>query len=131
MQNEPTNNQEPNTNPNTNTNPSTEGEKDRNPYILACLGALSHLSPFFRVGDHLRQSLAEALDTITNTIYNAQGALYNIISYRESMRQYYSDGLSYKDVKKIKITKDQLFPLFRDSSTGLVPPTSLAHISID
>ena len=72
----------------------------------------------------MTQYLAEALDTITNTIAEAQGALYNIISYRESMRQYYFDGLSYKDIKNLKITKDQLFSLFRDPSTELVPPTS-------
>ena len=79
----------------------------------------------------MRESLVDALDTITNTISNAQGALYNISLYRESMRQYYSDGLSYKDIKNLKITKDQLFSLFWDPSTGLVPPTSRVHISID
>ena len=98
MQNEPTNNQEP--------NPKMEGEQDRDSKILARLGALRRISSLFRGGDHLRQSLAEALDTITNKISNSQGDLYNIISYRESMRQYYSDGLSYKDIKKLKITKD-------------------------
>ena len=127
MQNEPNRN----TNPNMDTNPNTEGEQDHNSQILACLGALRRLSSSFRGGDHLRQSLAEALDTITNTIANAQGDLYNISSYRESTRQYYFDGLSYKDIKKLKITKDQLFSLFRDPSTGLVPPTNRADISID
>ena len=129
MENEPTNNQEPN--PNTNPNPNPEGEEDRNSQILVCLGALKFLSSSFRGGDHLRQSLVEALDTIPNTISNAQGALYNIITYRESRRQYYSDGLSYKDIKNLKITKDQLFSLFWDPSTGLVPPTNRAHIFID
>ena len=123
MWNEPTNNQEP--------NPNTEGEQDRNSDILVCLGALRNFGSLFRGGNHLRQSLAEALDTITNTISNVQGALYNISSYRESMRKYYFDGLSYKDINKLKITKDQLFSLFRDPRTGLVPPTSQAHISID
>ena len=80
-------------------------------------------------GCHLRNSLADALDTITNTISDAQGALYNITSYRESRRQYYSDGLTHKDIKALKITKDQLFSLFQDPSTGLVPPTSRPHIS--
>ena len=65
MQNEPTNNQEP--------NPNTKGEQYQNSEILACLGALRRLSLSFRGGDHLRQSLAEALDTITNIISNAQG----------------------------------------------------------
>ena len=57
VQNEP--------NPNTDMNPNTEGEQDRNSQILARLGALRRLSSSFRGGDHLRQSLAEALDTIT------------------------------------------------------------------
>ena len=43
----------------------------------------------------------------------------------------YFDGLSYKDIKNLKITKDQLFSLFQDPSTGLVPPINRAHISID
>jgi len=92
---------------------------------------LRRLSALFRGGDHLRNSLADALETITNTIASAQGALYNISSYRDSQRQYYANGLSYQDVKKLKITKDQLFSLFRDPNTGLVPPTSRPHISID
>ena len=95
VQNEPN----PNTNPNMDTNPNTEGEQDQNSQILARMGTLRRLGSSFRGGDHLRQSLAEELDTITNTISNAQGALYNISSYRESMRQYYSNGLIYKDVK--------------------------------
>ena len=78
----------------------------------------------------MRKSLTEALNTIKNTITNAQGAQYNISSYRESMRQYYSNGLRYKYIKKLKITKDQLFSLFWDPSTRLVPPTSQVHISI-
>ena len=57
--------------------------------------------------------------------------MYNTSSYRESKRQYYSNGLSYKDIKNLKITKNQLFSLFRDPSTGLVPPTIRAYISID
>ena len=107
-----------------NPNPNPEGEQDQNSQIIACLASLRHLSSSIRGGNHLRESLADALDTITNTVANAQGALYNISSYRESRRQYYSDGLSYIYINALKITKDQLFSLFRDPSTGLVPPTS-------
>ena len=85
---------------------------DRNSKILAQLGALRCLSSIFRGGDHIRRPLGEALDNITNTIYNAQGALYNISSYKDSQRKYYSIRLSYKYVKKLKITKDQLFHYF-------------------
>ena len=129
MENELTNNQEPN--PNMNPNPNLEGEEDQNSKILARLGALRCLSSSYRGGDHLRQSLVEALDTIPNTISNAQGDLYNIISYRESRRQYNSNGLSYKYIKNLKIRKDQLFSLLWDPGTRLVPPTSRAHIFID
>ena len=97
MQNEPNTNK--NRNPNTDTNPNTEGEQDQNSQILTCLGALRHLSPSFRGGDHLRQYSVEALNTITSTISKAQGALYNISSYRESMKQYYSYGLTIKTSK--------------------------------
>ena len=102
MENEPTNNPEPN--PNMNPNPNPKGEEDRNAQILARLVSLRCLSSSIRGGDHLRQSLADALNTITNTVANAQGALYNISLYKESRRQYYSDGLSYKDIKGLKIT---------------------------
>jgi len=123
--------QQPNPQPNPNPNPNPEGVQDRNAQIIARLASLRRLSSSIRGGDRLRESLADALDTITDTIAEAQGALYNITSYRESKRQYYSNGLTHKDIKTLKITKDQLFSLFRDPSTGLVPPTSRAHISID
>ena len=130
MENPPSNNpQQPNPHPNPNPNP--EGEQDRKSQIIAHLASLRRLSSSIRGGDCLRESLANALDTIIDKIAEAQGDLYNISSYRESMRQYYFDGLSYKDIKNLNITKDQLFSLFRDPSTGLVPPTSGAHISID
>ena len=106
-------------------------EHDRNSEILAHLGALRHLSSLFRGGNHIRRSLGDALDNVTNTNSNAQGALYNISSYKDSQRQYYSTVLSYKDVKKLKITKYHLFSLFWDPCTRLVPPTSRPHISIN
>ena len=48
-----------------------EEENDRNYEILARLGALRRLSSIFRGEDHIRWTLGEALDNITNTIYNA------------------------------------------------------------
>ena len=125
VQNQTTNN--PNPNPNTE---HMEEEHDRNSKILARLGALKRLSSIFRGGDHIRRSLGGPLDNIANTISNAQGELYNISSYMDSQRKYYSTGMSYKDVNKLKITKDQLYSLFCDPSTGLVPPTSQPHISV-
>ena len=105
---EPTNNPEPNPN----INPNSEGEQDQNSQIIVRLASLRRLSSSIKGGDCLRESLVDALDTITNIIAEAQGGMYNISSYRESRRQYYSDGLSYKDIKDLKITKDQLFSLF-------------------
>ena len=77
-----------------------------------------------RGGDYIRQSLAIALETIANTIANPQVALYNISSYKGSQRQLYSNGLSYKDIRNLKIMKYQLFSLFQDPRTRDVPPTS-------
>lgn len=76
-------------------------------------------------------SSGKTIDTIIGTICDAQGALYGITSYMESIGEFYEKGLSYQQVKKLKITKDMLFSLFRDPSNGMVAPTSKLHISID
>ena len=89
-----------------------EEEHNRNSKILARFGTLRCPSSLFTGGGHIIWSLGEALYNITNTIFNAEGALYNIISHRDFERKYYSIGLSYKDVKKLKMTKYQLFSLF-------------------
>ena len=89
MENPPSNNpQQPNPQqPNPQPNPDPEGEQDRNTQIIVRLESLRRLSSSIRGGCHLRNSLADALDTITKTIFDAQGALYNITLYRESRRQ--------------------------------------------
>ena len=104
---------------------------DRNVEIVAALSSLRRLSGVFKEGDQLRQSLGQTIDTIVGTICDAQGALYDITSYRDSRRQFYANGNSYKDVKNLKITKDMLFSLFRDPSNSMTPPVSKSHISID
>ena len=68
VQNQTTNNPNPNPNPNTE---HMEEEHDRNTRILARFGALRCLSSIFRAGNHIRLSLGEALDNITNTNSNA------------------------------------------------------------
>ena len=70
------------------------------------------------------------MDTSITTIGNAEGALYNITSFREERRRFYATRINYKDVKKLKIKKDQMYALFREPNTGLVPPINKAHISI-
>jgi len=104
---------------------------DRNVEIITALSSLRYLSDIFKECDHLHQSLGQTIDTIVGTIRNAQGALYDITTYRESRRQFYRDDISYKDVKNLKITKDMMFSLFRDPSNGMTPLFSKPHISID
>ena len=99
--------------------------------IVATLSSLRCLSDIFKKGDQLRCSLGQTIDTIIGTIRDAQGALYEITSYRESRKQFYANGICYKDVKILKITKDMLFFLFRDPSNGMTPPVSKPHISND
>ena len=99
--------------------------------IVATLTSLRHLSDIFREGDQLRHSLGQNIDTIIGTICDTQGALYDITFYRESNREFYANGLSYQEVKKLKIAKDMLFFLFRDPSSGMIPPISKPDISID
>ena len=94
MENPPSNNPQPNPQPipNMNPNQNPEGKQDRNSHIIVCLVSLRRLSSSIRGEDCLRDYLADALDIITNAIVEAQGALYNISSYRESRRQYYYNG---------------------------------------
>ena len=101
--------QQPNPQPNPNPNTNSKGEQDRNAQIIAHLASLRRLSSSIRGGGRLRDSLADYLDTITNTISDAQGSLYNITSYRESRRQYYFDGLTHKDIKALKLQKTSYF----------------------
>ena len=81
VENQTTNNPNPNQNPKPE---QMEEEHNRNVKIVARMGAMRHLISLFRGGDHIIRSLGEALDNITNAIFNAQRALYNIISYRDS-----------------------------------------------
>ena len=83
---------------------------DRNEELVAALSSLRCLSDVFKEGGQLHRSLGQTIDTIVGTIRDAQGALYDITSYRESRGQFYTNGINYKDVKKLKITKDMLFP---------------------
>jgi hypothetical protein len=97
---------------------------------MATLASLICLSDVFKEGDQLGHSLGQKIDTIIGTIHDSQGAFYDITSYRESRREFYANGMSYQEVKKLKITKYMLFSLFRDPSNGMIPPTSKPHIPI-
>lgn len=75
---------------------------DRNVEILVALSFLRCLSDVFKEGDQLRQSLGQTIDTIVGTNRDAQGALYDITYFRDSRREFYANGMSYKDVKNFE-----------------------------
>lgn len=69
---------------------------DKNVEIVVTLASLRRQSDAFKEGDQLHHSLGQTIDTIIRTIRDAQGELYDITSYRESRRQFYANGISYK-----------------------------------
>ena len=75
---------------------------DWNVEIVVALSSLRRLSDVFKEGYQLCRSLGQTIDTIVGTIRDAQGALYDITSFRDSRREFYANGMSYKDVKKIE-----------------------------
>ena len=104
---------------------------DPNAEILIELANLRGLSSTFSSGDRIWCSLASTLDAIVETITLSNNVLYDITSYRERKRREYADGLSYNAVKKLKITKEHIFSLFRDPRTGQIPNPTKPHISIE
>ena len=104
---------------------------DTNVEILIELAQLRGLSIAFSGGDRIRRSLASTLDAIVETITLSSNILYDITSYRERKRREYADGLSYSAIKKLKITKEHIFSLFRDPRTGEIPNENMSHISIE
>ena len=73
--------------------------------ILRVIGNLREIGSSWRGGDELHCSLSDSLLTIVDTITKSNDALYSIASYRERKIQEYAAGLSYNEVKKMKITK--------------------------
>ena len=105
--------------------------QNQNVEIIASLATLRCLSDVFKEGGKLRCSVGQEIDMIISMIGDAQGALYNITSYRDEGWEFYENDLSYQDVKKLKITKHMLYSSFRDPSTCIVLSMSRAHIAID
>ena len=103
---------------------------DQNVDILREIGHLRYIGVTWG-GDELCHSLVTSLDVIVDTISCSNDALYNKESYRERKLQEYVDGLSYSDVKKIKISKQRIYSLFRVPGTDVIPYTGRAHISIE
>ena len=81
--------------------------------------------------DELHRSLSTSLESIIDTINRLNNALYNVALYRERKPQEYDDGLSYKDMKKLKITKEKIYSHFIVPRTNAIPDTRRAHISIE
>ena len=104
---------------------------DTNAEILIELAQLRGLSIAFSGGDRIQNSLASTLYAIVETITLSSNILYDITSYRERERQEYADGLGNNVIKKLKITKEHIFSLFRDPHTGEIPNENRTHISID
>ena len=53
-----------------------------------------------------------------------------ILHHIEKEKDEYADGLSYNARKKLKITKEHIFSLFRDPRMGEIPNANRPHISI-
>ena len=79
----------------------------------------------------LHLSLSDSLLSIVDMIARLNDALYSIASCRERKRQQYADGLSYNKVKKLKITKQAIYSLFRVLGTDDIPEISRPDISIE
>ena len=104
---------------------------DTNVEILIEISHLRGLSTAFSGNDRIRRSLASTLDAIVETISLSRNILYDITSYRERKRQEYPDGLGYNAIKKLKITKENIFSLFRDPRTMEILNANRPHISIE
>ena len=85
----------------------------------------------WRAGDELCRSLSDSLLSIVHTIARSSDALYSIAYYRERKRQQYANGLSYNEVKKLKITKQAIYSLFRLPGMDEILEITRPHISID
>ena len=104
---------------------------DPNAAILIELARLRGISDSFRGGDEIRRSLASTMDAIVDTIAQSTNILYDIKSYRERKRREQEDGLDYVAIKKLKITKQKIFALFRDPRTREIPNANWPHISFE
>ena len=104
---------------------------DNNAEILRVTSHLREIGSAWRGGDELRHSLSDSLLTTIDTIARLNDALYSITSYRERKTQRYADGLSYNKVKKLQITKEHIYTLFRLTRTDDIPEITRPHISIE
>ena len=66
-----------------------------------------------------------------DTFNRSNNELYSIASYRETQQKEYVDGLSYNDIKNMKITKEHIYTQFRLFDTYDIRETRIPHISIE
>ena len=104
---------------------------DPNAEILIELARLRNISASFRGGNEMRRSLASTMDAIVDTISPSTNSVYDITSYREWKIREMVDGLDYDAIKKLRISKELMFALFKDPRTGEIPDTRKPHISIE
>ena len=104
---------------------------DHNADILRVIGHLRDIDSSWRGGDELCRSLSASLLTIVDTNDISNDDLYCIASYREIKWQEYADGLSYNEIKKPKITKENIYSQFRVSRMDFILESSIPHISIE
>ena len=99
--------------------------------ILRLIGHLREIGSAWRGGDELCRSLSSSLLTIVDTIARSNDALYSIASYRETKRWEYVDGLSYNEIKKLKIIKEKIYTFFRMHGMDDIAESTRPHISIE
>ena len=104
---------------------------DNNVEILRFIAHLREIGSAWRGGDELHRSSSNSSLSIVDTITRSNDALYSITSYRERKRQQCANGLSYNEVKNLKITKQHIYSLFRLLGTDDIPEINMPHISID
>ena len=104
---------------------------DNNVEILRFIAHFREIGSTWRGGDELCRSLSDSLLSIVDTIERSNVALYSITFYRERKIQQYADGLSYHEVKKIKITKQAIYSLFRLPGTDEILEINKTHIYIE
>ena len=101
---------------------------DHNADILRVIGHLREIGSAWRGGDELRRSFSTSLLSIVDTISRSNDALYSITYYMKTKRQEYADGLSHNEIKKLKITKEHIYTLFRVHGTDDIPKSRRTHI---
>ena len=104
---------------------------NNNVEVLRVIGHLKEIGFAWRGGDKLYRSFLYSMLTIVDTIVKLDDVLYSIASYRERKRKQYANGLSYNEVKKLKITKVHIYSLFRLPGMDDIPEITMPHISID